>query len=211
MEPFVEDDIFVVTEAYSTLHGWIEGTIKVADQVLEKYMGVPRPWNFPVSDIEQHNRDTSSDTCSSAGHGEVSHAGDAEPISFFDVTLHSAEDDCWSIIHGDVYDLTDFITAHSGPSGPIKSICGMDGTATYSEHHSNGLLDKIGQYKKAPVQLVPMEDVELHSVEEDCWAVIMDYVYDLTTLVTEHSGPSGPIVEGKSSYSKPMRNTVLCM
>jgi len=62
IEVFVENDIFVVNEAYSYLHGWAEGSIKVADQVLEKYLGVERPWNFTVNNIDQIIHDTSSDT-----------------------------------------------------------------------------------------------------------------------------------------------------
>lgn len=62
-QPFVEDNIFVVNEAYSLLHGWAEGSLKVADEILEQYFDVPRPWDFPVVDINQIVLQTSSEEC----------------------------------------------------------------------------------------------------------------------------------------------------
>jgi len=74
MEVFVDSDIFVVNEAYSYLHGWAEGSIKVADQVLEKYLDVERPWDFAADNIQQIVHDTSSDsTCD----GKPEDEGDA--------------------------------------------------------------------------------------------------------------------------------------
>jgi heme-degrading monooxygenase HmoA len=67
LEPFVENNIFVVNEAFSLLHGWAEGSIKVADRILEKYFDVPRPWSFPVDDLVQIVRQTSSAECTAVG------------------------------------------------------------------------------------------------------------------------------------------------
>lgn len=62
-QPFVEDNIFVVNEAYSSLHGWAEGSLKVADEILEEYFDIKRPWLFPVVDINQIVLQTSSNEC----------------------------------------------------------------------------------------------------------------------------------------------------
>jgi hypothetical protein len=63
-QPFVEDDIFVVNEAYSLLQGWAEGSLKAADQILEQYFDIPRPWAFADSDLNQIVRQTNSQECS---------------------------------------------------------------------------------------------------------------------------------------------------
>ena len=51
------------------------------------------------------------------------------------VAQHSTADDCWSAISGSVYDLTQWISAHPGGSGPIESICGLDATQAFSNQH----------------------------------------------------------------------------
>lgn len=190
IEPFVEDNIFVVTEAYSKLHGWAEGSIKVADQVLEKYLNVSRPWSFPVEDIEQRFRDTSSQGCTADPSDS---SANSDVITLGEVGLHNTEDDCWSVIYGDVYDLTRLVTEHSGPADPIIAICGIEGTFTFASKHSQSILNRLANEKQGPVHTVPIEDVSLHDSPDDCWSVINGIVYDLTTLVVEHSGPSGPV------------------
>lgn len=69
LQPFVEDRIFVVNEAYSLLQGWAEGSLKVADSVLETYFDVPRPWDFPVVDLNQIVRQTNSRECVAVDSG----------------------------------------------------------------------------------------------------------------------------------------------
>jgi Hint-domain len=63
MQPFVDDNIFVVNEAYSLLHGWAEGSLKLGDEILETYFGISRPWSFAVTDIVQTVAQTNSLEC----------------------------------------------------------------------------------------------------------------------------------------------------
>ena len=56
-------------------------------------------------------------------------------ITVDDVAEHATSDDCWSIINGDIYDLTGWISEHPGGSGPIESICGLDATQVFSNQH----------------------------------------------------------------------------
>lgn len=42
---------------------------------------------------------------------------------------------CWTVIDGNVYDLTKWIGQHPGGSGAIKSICGVDGSAAFNGQH----------------------------------------------------------------------------
>jgi Hint-domain len=62
-QPFVNDGIYVVNEAFSLMHGWAEGSLKVADEILEDHFGVSRPWNFTVVDLNQIVRQTNSQEC----------------------------------------------------------------------------------------------------------------------------------------------------
>jgi len=53
------------------------------------------------------------------------------------VRRNNSERSCWTVINGNVYDLTSWINAHPGKSGPIKSLCGIDGTTSYRSQHAN--------------------------------------------------------------------------
>lgn len=42
---------------------------------------------------------------------------------------------CWSVVNGEVYDLTSWIKMHPGGAGAILSLCGIDGTQAYNAMH----------------------------------------------------------------------------
>ncbi len=42
---------------------------------------------------------------------------------------------CWSLINGNVYDLTKWINSHPGGSSAIKGICGRDGSSNFNSRH----------------------------------------------------------------------------
>ena len=42
---------------------------------------------------------------------------------------------CWSLINGNVYDLTKWINSHPGGASAIKGICGRDGSANFNGRH----------------------------------------------------------------------------
>ncbi len=51
------------------------------------------------------------------------------------VATHNSEASCWSIIDGNVYDLTSFIGDHPGGERNILKICGKDGTSAFMGQH----------------------------------------------------------------------------
>jgi hypothetical protein len=42
---------------------------------------------------------------------------------------------CWTVVSGNVYDLTQWIKSHPGGSSAILSLCGTDGTASFKAQH----------------------------------------------------------------------------
>ena len=59
------------------------------------------------------------------------------PLTLDEVKKHNSADDCWSIIDGNVYDLTNWVNSHPGGSSRITSICGNDGSSNFLGQHSN--------------------------------------------------------------------------
>lgn len=52
-----------------------------------------------------------------------------------DVALRNTPLECWTIVEGNVYNLTSWISAHPGGPGVIRGLCGVDGTATFKAQH----------------------------------------------------------------------------
>ena len=67
-----------------------------------------------------------------------------------EVAAHASADDCWLVIDGGVYDVTDFIPNHPGGEAILKG-CGRDATQMFSQHPTKAkdmLPDfKIGEVK----------------------------------------------------------------
>ena len=52
-----------------------------------------------------------------------------------EVAEHASKDDCWTIISGDVYDLTGYINRHPGGSEILRA-CGIDATTLFSSRQT---------------------------------------------------------------------------
>ena len=59
------------------------------------------------------------------------------PLTSDEVKKHNSANDCWSIIDGVVYDLTNWVDSHPGGSSRITAICGKDGTSNFLGQHNN--------------------------------------------------------------------------
>lgn len=80
-------------------------------------------------------------------------SGDLKTYTLAQIAEHKSEKSCWLIIHGKVYDVTDFLEEHPGGYDIIVSAAGKDATQEFDDiGHSKTakqLLDKylIGNYE----------------------------------------------------------------
>lgn len=51
------------------------------------------------------------------------------------VRKHANAASCWTVISGNVYDLTKWVNRHPGGRARILSLCGKDGTAAFRAEH----------------------------------------------------------------------------
>jgi L-lactate dehydrogenase (cytochrome) len=63
-------------------------------------------------------------------------------LSGDEVAKHSSKDDCWVIVHGKAYDVTDFLPEHPGGMNIILKYAGKDATEEYEPIHPPDTLDK---------------------------------------------------------------------
>jgi cytochrome b involved in lipid metabolism len=52
-----------------------------------------------------------------------------------EVAKHNSKESCWTVIRGEVYDLTNWIDKHPGGADKILKICGKDGTDLFIKQH----------------------------------------------------------------------------
>lgn len=64
-------------------------------------------------------------------------------ISRSDVAKHSSAANCWVIIRGKVYDLTQFIMEHPGGSETILEYAGSDATDAFNQIHPPDIIERL--------------------------------------------------------------------
>ncbi|KAI0795096.1 glyoxylate dehydrogenase [Abortiporus biennis] len=106
-----------------------------------------------------------------------------------DVAAHSTRESCWIIVHGKVYDVTDFLDEHPGGSKIILKYAGKDATEAYEPIHppdaitTNLPLEKhLGAIDASTVAKVVKEVTE----EEKHRQAMMDARPPLENIINMH-------------------------
>jgi len=63
-------------------------------------------------------------------------ANGIRPITREEVARHNTKDDCWIIISGKVYDITEWAPHHPGGAGIARMYAGKEATAEFGDFHS---------------------------------------------------------------------------
>ena len=66
-----------------------------------------------------------------------------------EVVTHNDGTSCWSVVNGNVYDLTTWIGKHPGGSNAILMLCGKDGSTAFNAQHGGSAMqeNKLASYK----------------------------------------------------------------
>lgn len=72
---------------------------------------------------------------SASSSASPSASSTAEALTMANVSTHNSATSCWTVINGNVYDLTSWIKQHPGGSSVILNLCGKDGTAAFTAEH----------------------------------------------------------------------------
>ena len=70
------------------------------------------------------------------------------------VRANNSASKCWSVIDGNVYDLTNWIGSHPGGPSYIQGLCGKDGSSAFSSKHGNqsGPAGQLNRYQLGPLE-----------------------------------------------------------
>jgi hypothetical protein len=76
----------------------------------------------------------------------------AGTFTMADVATHNTSADCWVVVNNNVYNLTSFISSHSGGTSAITAQCGKNGTASFTNGpHSGSTLSAISSSLLGPL------------------------------------------------------------
>lgn len=101
----------------------------IGDEIPAKRLG---PWDFRSAEAVQEAR---SDVMRNLWVPEVSLKGDRK-VTREEVQQHNTFDDCWIIIHGKVYDFSEWKDHHPGGPFVARMYGGKDATAEFGTYHS---------------------------------------------------------------------------
>lgn len=77
-------------------------------------------------------------------------ATDKSTLTATEVAKHTTDKDCWTIVEGNVYDITPYIPNHPGGKANIMRACGTDATAMFTTSagraHSQRAQDLLQNY-----------------------------------------------------------------
>ncbi|KAL1977937.1 hypothetical protein VTN31DRAFT_796 [Thermomyces dupontii] len=68
--------------------------------------------------------------------------GEGRLLTVQEIAKHNTSSDCWLVINGQVWDLTDFLEQHPGGSAIILKYAGRDATKAYNEVHAPSLVQR---------------------------------------------------------------------
>eukprot|EP01006_Ploeotia_vitrea_P003401 TRINITY_DN112556_c0_g1_i1.p1 TRINITY_DN112556_c0_g1~~TRINITY_DN112556_c0_g1_i1.p1 ORF type:complete len:713 (+),score=77.26 TRINITY_DN112556_c0_g1_i1:37-2175(+) len=125
-------------------------------------------------------------------------------VTIDQVKGHQTPTDCWTVIDNAVYNLTPYFGDHPGGDSNLVRACGIDSSALFAANHketvrknplpkfSIGTLTTTtttttGQ-QAIPVELSAAEVAKHSQAGRDCWTVISDKVYNVTSYFGSHPG-----------------------
>ena len=114
----------------------IVGIVAVVITVLAGHSGADATWGDRVSGTDTAVVEPADEAMvSEAPTEDAVSTADTTVLSLETVALNDSEDSCWSVISGNVYDLTDWISSHPGGASRILGLCGIDGTSQFEGQH----------------------------------------------------------------------------
>ena len=141
----------------------------------------------------------------------VAAAAAMKEYTWAEIEKHTTEGDCWVVIRGEVFDVTEFLPDHPGGKRAPLIYAGKDATEEFDMLHKPELLEKYAsEYKIGTVKgsspnarksvspssvsatedlpMMTKEEIATHNTKGDCWMIISDVVYNLTDFLADHPG-----------------------
>lgn len=90
------------------------------------------------STTSEKSGNSSKSTNTQSSISSQDNAATATSFSAADVATHDNTNDCWIIVAGNVYNVTDFASSHPGGTEKILTNCGKDATTAFETQGGEG-------------------------------------------------------------------------
>jgi cytochrome b involved in lipid metabolism len=115
----------------------IIAVLSIVLTVLAGHSGAEASWKNRIAATQATGlEDPAPATTSSASPKATSPTGTVT-LSNAEIRTHNSKSDCWSIVNGNVYNLTSYVSRHPGGQSVIANICGKDGSSAFTNQHNN--------------------------------------------------------------------------
>jgi len=150
---------------------------------------------------------TRADTCMEEDASSVSTTDGARGIPMSEVQKHNTKDSAWVVLHGHIYDLTEFLADHPGGAEVILKWAGRDATKFWSAIHKKEWIEEYLSHKQClgPLGEEPkhQESVKLREYELEIKS-LKAKLQELTAAPTKPSrGLQEAMACGQASLQKP--------
>jgi cytochrome b involved in lipid metabolism len=113
----------------------ILGIVAVVITVLAGHSGAQSVWGDQVSEGDAAVVESVEEGAAPEPPVEEAPSADTSVLSLDTVAMNDSEASCWTVINGNVYDLTDWISSHPGGASRILGLCGIDGSSQFEGQH----------------------------------------------------------------------------
>ncbi|KAI2083988.1 hypothetical protein LOZ36_005233 [Ophidiomyces ophidiicola] len=106
-----------------------------------------------------------------------------------EVAAHNSPHDCWIVVANEVWDVTEFLSAHPGGAAIILQFAGRDATKAYADIHAPSVLrdNLAGDKFKGDLDPATVDSEWLKTPpEQDPAVAVSDQKPPLTTLISAH-------------------------
>jgi cytochrome b involved in lipid metabolism len=105
--------------------------------VLAGHSGAEASWKYRIAATQTTPLEDPAPTTGNPASPKASSPTGTMTLSNAEFRSHNSKSDCWSIVSGNVYNLTSYVSSHPGGQSVIANICGKDGSSAFTNQHNS--------------------------------------------------------------------------
>lgn len=105
--------------------------------ILAGHSGAEASWKNRIAATQTTALDNTDPQTSNSASPKATSPTGTVTLSSAEISTHNSKSDCWSIVNGNVYNLTSYVSRHPGGQSVIANICGKDGSNAFTNQHNN--------------------------------------------------------------------------
>ncbi len=137
------------TAAYQGKHGGEQGPAEALSRYQIGTLASAATTSATPAATPSASASASATPAASTAAPSASASATTATFTLAQVAQHSTATDCWTVVDGKVYDLTEWVGRHPGGTRAVTGMCGVDATAAFQRAHAGeqGPADALARYQ----------------------------------------------------------------